>query len=366
MTFGSLDLLGNPFEVRWRSSDGRLITDGQTCYRFTSFACHDKQDADILAQGPPREVRRCLFPLSPWQPQPFERMIANPGGGFLAVPANPPRARPFEVLVAKPDKGTMEWALADPHRIDLIRQQHLLETANTSFLNPLSLEGLILEAIADGRLKAQSPPGLPALDPKALAQQVKATQTKQLEERLANTHLTACLATFAQGTTLYFQDVVPCPIPPEALAFFQQAAQQEAVGQVIADSRQTKSALANTVNDLDKAKADLEVAKSIAGMTFQELQRTLAHTDPPANMREPTWAKVLRAAWLYARHLSMRKVAKELDVSHKTVSLWLTTFEEHTKVHIARYCRHESVKARLSAEIQQKRRQAKAGELDDE
>jgi hypothetical protein len=325
----SLKLFGKPFPVRWHTKDRRQFSDGEACYEMVSFEGHEDHDQECLRQGLPVGVTPCWLP--------------NPG------------------YVRNAFREDSDWVHATGRR-----RQRRAQAAISAYYFPPGARGLLLIDPRDPRVGTRPRENLhAALVLRSIIRNVfNIPCSGPGSSLLSKPGVRAFLAAFDTGQIRFLKNVVQCPMPCEALAFFQQAAQQETVDQLITQTRQTKSALAKTANHLSKAQADLEIAKSIAGMKFQDFQRKLVNTDPPAKMREVTWAKVQRVAWLYARLLSEREVAKKFGTSPKTISTYLAAFERHTNIRIGRYYRHQSVKARLRAEVQHKRQQDDPGELD--
>jgi hypothetical protein len=300
MSCNTLDLFGRPFEVRWSDNAGRIISNGKTCYRFISFGCHEKRDADTLATALPLNVERCLIQF----------------------------ARPHEILVPRGSK--LDVQLADPNDTMPIIQEVACETANRTCLCPTSFEGAMCNAVEDGRLPLINTPGMPESvlrqDHKALIGQYKAKVMRSLQDDFGKMCVRSCRAAFANGTVLYLNGAIESPMPSEAVAFFQQAAQQRSIRQLVHHAGKSEDELAQATEQLKKT-------QKVANATLKEALSAWMRDSPPG-MKAVTAAKVKEAV---ARYLisspedqSLRKIGKQFGVSATTVFRWFREFTRAT------------------------------------
>jgi len=334
-------LFGAPFEVRWRSADGRSISNGTACYRFISYACHEKKDSDALALALPLNIERGLIPFG----NPFGLLIETPGGDGPGINFG----------------GT---ALADPDAAWPIIQELTVALAQNTCLNPTSYEALLYRNIADGRLPVKHGPGVPDSapkpDPKALADLLRSKAERDFQTRFAVSHASICRVTFGNGLVLYVKAVAPCPIPPEALTFFGQAALQESLAKLGVRARETDATLAHT-------RAQLNRARDAAGLTLKQALEDWMRLDVPGKSAA-TQAKIKQAVSLYLTNPDLRslaKIAEQFRVSRTTVSKWFKRFSATTGLPVVRHARHESAREQGRAAAQDKRRQAEGSDEED-
>jgi len=170
------------------------------------------------------------------------------------------------------------------------------------------------------------------------------------------------LATFlADDQVLYLREVTECPEPFEAQAHRQSLALEQWVAELLTHASQTESDLAATSEQLDKA-------QKAAGLTLAEALSKWMRLSVPGRKAE-TVAKIKEAVARYVADpdsRSLAKVAKDFGVSRKTVSIWFKVFTEATGFLVVRHKHHESAKAHLRAEGEDKRQHGDPGEDEDD
>lgn len=196
MDCASFVVFGKRFNIQWRSPCGRIVSDGKTCYRFTSFACHEKKDNDSLALWLPRTAERCLIRL----------------------------AMPSKLLVAT--GTTLSPALVDWNDTMPIVWESVNEYVERTCLNPKSFEACAHDAMAKGNLPVKCQPAT-SIDPERLPGLAKAGAVRDLKTRIQQLWLQVVRLTLSDEKVLLLRDTMPCAMPSEAQAFFGLASQRE-------------------------------------------------------------------------------------------------------------------------------------------
>lgn len=188
----SIRLFGKPFSVLW--PDGRRFANHETCYCLVSFEGSEDYDQECLRQGLPVEITPCWLP--------------NPG------------------YVRNAFREDSKW-VHDTGRPCNRRAQ----AAISAYYFPPEARGLLLVDPRDARVSPSPKENLHAslaLLP-IIRSVFRIPCSGLVSSLLSKPGVRAFLATFSTGHVRFFKNVVQCPMPREALAFFQAAELQSVI-----------------------------------------------------------------------------------------------------------------------------------------
>jgi tartrate dehydratase beta subunit/fumarate hydratase class I family protein len=399
----TINLLGKDFDIHWASDGNRHFAnrENKVCYELVSFRCTANHDSEVLQSELPKRIEKCWLVNPDYQRDECSELREWHDYGYEGDKL-PPIAETPRRLYVPPQ--ACHCRTGARRRLSLAFNPHytipIVSIHGTQRLSVLDQGAPAVDAAEQNWLEVRAriaiedigtskPPSwihiLEVLGPNdgvpATIEAFEEVQRQWVEHvvdgfrffqiakelfRDANGEplpfpvagQLAYLATFSKGKQCYFEMIRSItPIPSAARMEWKQDEHLKRLEAMVARSAATQTELA-------QARAERDTAQETASLTVEEALGKWMRFEPPG-MAAVTKARIEKAVKLYMtdpEKRSLSKIAKEFQVSRKTVSTWFKMFTMETGLPVIAYKRHESVKAHLQAEREQIRTEDAADE----